>query len=89
VDVLWVFNERVANWESKLPSESQELLNEAREGGLLSGLLQGDRTMETFPHIPTKDANYDPELVGLLSNLASYQVYELKDIIADMVRSTV
>ena len=82
-----MFNERIDNWEAKLPSDSRELLQSKRENGLIALVTAGDTSMKAFPHIPTKDANYDAELVGLLSNFASYQIYEAKDIIEDMVNA--
>ena len=87
MDVLWVFIERVDNWEAKLPSDSRKFLQDKRENPILALVTPGDSTIKLFPHISTTDSNYSPVLVGLLSNLASYQIYEAKYIIEDMVNA--
>jgi hypothetical protein len=66
-------------WEDALPQQMQKLLATHRDGGAL--LAPGDTSMKNYPYISTYDANYDPELVSLLSQQASWQVqYSKKDL---------
>lgn len=44
--------------------------------------------LRMFPYISTFDANYGPELTGLLSQLATWQMLELKPQLQQLVEGT-
>ena len=69
-------------WEKSLPQEMQDLLATHRSGK--APLAPGDSSMKNYPYISTFDANYDPELVSLLSQQASWQVRYSREVLDEM-----
>jgi hypothetical protein len=100
VNVLWVINGLQSNWESQLPADTRGSLAKSRykKGGLYEGntqsrdtaSLQGDgmRELRMFPYISTFDANYGPELTGLLSQMATWQMVTLRPQIQQLLVGT-
>eukprot|EP00878_Enallax_costatus_P000930 GHUV01001060.1.p1 GENE.GHUV01001060.1~~GHUV01001060.1.p1 ORF type:complete len:719 (+),score=173.97 GHUV01001060.1:262-2418(+) len=97
VKVLWVANGLQKNWEKLLPPDTQGTLAKSRymKGGLYEGNKalrdaaprQGDGNgeLKMFPYISTFDANYGPEMTGLLSQMATWQMLELKPQLQQLV----
>ncbi|KAF6255568.1 hypothetical protein COO60DRAFT_1661215 [Scenedesmus sp. NREL 46B-D3] len=89
VRVLWVFNAQQTNWEQQLPADTRALLDSSRtrRGGLYDqdGASDAERDgkgkpeLKMFPYISTLEANYSPELVGLLSQQATWQLLQLQE----------
>ena len=82
VDILWLINTQIGMWEKALPKQMQDLLAKHRKGN--APLAPGDSSMKNYPYISTFDANYDPELVSLLSQQASWQVRYSKEVLDEM-----
>ncbi|KAI8463374.1 MAG: hypothetical protein J3K34DRAFT_444183 [Monoraphidium minutum] len=83
VDVLWVFNNRLNSWERQLPAETRDMINANREGTAKGAQRKAE--LKNFPYVSTFDANYSPELVTLMSQLASWEIMESKAVIAEMM----
>lgn len=61
VDMLWIFNGGEAGWLRRLPEETGEALEEGTPA---------------FPYLGVFTLDYEPELVGCLSNLAAWNIYQ-------------
>jgi hypothetical protein len=59
VEVLWVINAQIREWEKALPIESQDLIDDNRRGQppKLSDRLAG---LKAFPYVSTFQADYSP-----------------------------
>ncbi|GFR41221.1 hypothetical protein Agub_g1894, partial [Astrephomene gubernaculifera] len=68
VEMLWLFNMQISDWEEQLPVDTRTFLNESR--------YKKKSDMRHYPYISTFTANYTPELVTLLSQQASWSVLQ-------------
>jgi hypothetical protein len=69
-DMLWVFNGGREAWEGQLADEAKEVVNEK---------------LGKFPFISTFKLDYEPELVGCLSNLACHNMLQLEEELKSLV----
>eukprot|EP00798_Chlamydomonas_sp_ICE-L_P012640 gene12640-15873_t len=83
VDVMWVANQQSTTWEAALPAEVKEKIDSDRscffetvEQKLSPFSATG---YKEFPTIDKNRMNYDPDLVGMMSQLASWNLNTLKD----------
>ncbi len=74
-DILWVYNETVANWESQLDSTLQAEINAGKDG-LFPNFPQYALMFEDFPFL----VKYTPEMTNLLYELQAWNVYSNKEV---------
>ncbi|GAX77514.1 hypothetical protein CEUSTIGMA_g4958.t1 [Chlamydomonas eustigma] len=92
VEVLWIFNCTCKEWESLLPADTKDLLQDDRSSKLLK--LEQIAAFESFlpaglgqfPLIDTMCMVYSPELVTMLSNQSAWVMMKLGDQIKEMMR---
>ncbi|GBF94754.1 hypothetical protein Rsub_07637 [Raphidocelis subcapitata] len=85
VEVLWVINAQIREWEKALPIESQDLIDDNRRGQppKLSDRLAG---LKAFPYVSTFQADYSPELVTLLSQQATWQLLQARKDVEELMK---
>jgi len=67
---VWIFNGLPAQWWEEIPSETRDHIQKKLDG---------------FPLIGTFIVDYDPETVGLLSNLCAWQVFQAEEDIRSLL----
>lgn len=86
VRVCWVYNERVPEWDARLPLETQRLME-----GSLSAEESG--VLDNFPHYRTQEQNpgalirLTPVQVNLLSHLGCWTVMRQADQLNELLAS--
>jgi len=93
VKVLWLLNSYNKGFEEQLPKETQHAINRTRDhpGGILKALQDInplDSGLHDFPLVDTSALDYTPHLATLMSQQASWMVYEAKEEILDILAST-
>jgi hypothetical protein len=84
VKVLWFFNSLTKKFEEQLPEETQEVINGLRENPntvakTFEDLNPQDTGLQEFPLVTNGSAmDWSPELTTLISQQASWTVYEAK-----------
>lgn len=80
VDIVWVMNQKCAEFESKLPAETQAEIAKGRDG-----------KFARFPYYKTEFQNHDPisltvEQATLLAAQSEYVVLQYADIIREVLQ---
>ena len=93
VKVLWLLNSYNKGFEEQLPKETQHAINRTRDypSALLKALQDInplDSGLHDFPLVDTSALDYTPQLATLMSQQASWMVYEAKKQILDVLAST-
>jgi hypothetical protein len=92
VTVLWLLNSNVKDFEAALPKPMQKELEKARTnqglGKALEDLNPLDATsLASFPLVSTFAMNWSPELVTLVSQQASWTVYQARKEIESLLKA--
>ena len=91
VTVLWVYNNRVNAWQNAITdADIKEALENGQhdqkaDGSEATGLAHG--ALANFPWYSTgKQIHLDKEAVNMLAQLSAWNVEQLKDQIAELVK---
>jgi hypothetical protein len=89
VEVLFIMNAAVAEWENALPPDTKSLLKrQRRSDDLVNRVLMAtsikDADLYDFPCTPINRLNYSPLLVNMLSQLATWNILKMKDEIQSL-----
>jgi hypothetical protein len=91
VEVLFIMNAAVGDWENALLKDTKALLTKERiqDHDIVRRLLMGssvkDADLFDFPHTPINRLNYSPLLVNMLSQLATWNIVTMKEEIQSML----
>ena len=94
VNVLWFFNSFTKNFEKQLPEETQAAISGLRDrpsplgNDSFKDLNPLDTALQEYPLASTSILNWSPELTTLMSQQASWMVYEAKEDIQAMLAAT-
>jgi hypothetical protein len=90
VEILFIVNSYSAEWESLLPTDTQQRMSDYN----LSSPPLGQQLMEinaeptnlwNFPYIPVSRLKFSPLLVGLLAQQATWNIFQNKSEIEDLL----
>jgi hypothetical protein len=85
VKICWVYNDRVAAWESQLEKDIRKEINKGNRRHFKRGKFRH------FPNYKTVDENFldlvelTPEQVNLLAHLCCWNVLENRDTFKDLL----
>ena len=93
VKVMWLLNSYNKGFEEQLPKDTRQAINRTRDhpSDLLKKLQDINPLnsgLHGFPLVSTFALDYTPQLATLMSQQASWMVYEAKEEIGNMLAST-
>eukprot|EP00931_Biecheleriopsis_adriatica_P017564 TRINITY_DN12554_c0_g1_i2.p1 TRINITY_DN12554_c0_g1~~TRINITY_DN12554_c0_g1_i2.p1 ORF type:complete len:573 (-),score=96.76 TRINITY_DN12554_c0_g1_i2:75-1793(-) len=80
-DVFFIANTMPSAWKNSLPSASQDVL----EG---KGSFGTRKVVDGFPGISTHILDYEPEMVNLLSQLASWTMLQQEEELSNLIKNS-
>jgi hypothetical protein len=89
VEILFIVNSYSAEWESLLPTDTQQRMSDDNSSSPLGQQLMEinaePTNLRNFPYIPVSRLKFSPLLVGLLAQQATWNVIQNRSEIEDLL----